>query len=62
MNRVLDGYFLIEPREPFPGCLGVLLGTRNFPKYLELGSQKTAKRYFVRAILGDHIPLTGEVP
>lgn len=60
MNGVPDGYFLMEPREPFPGCLGVLLRTSNLPTYLELESQKTARRYFVRALLGDHIPLTGE--
>jgi hypothetical protein len=51
----------MEPREHFPGCLGILLRTKDFPKYLDLESQKTPKRYIVRALLSDHIPLTGEI-
>jgi hypothetical protein len=61
MGGLPDGYFLMEPREHFPGCLGILLRTKDFPKYLDLESQKTPKRYIVRALLSDHIPLTGEI-
>ncbi|HEY3104640.1 MAG TPA: hypothetical protein VGJ69_13710 [Pyrinomonadaceae bacterium] len=61
MQNLPAGYLLIEPREPFPGCLGVLLHTNNFDRYLELERSAASRRYHVRAVLSDHIPLTGEV-
>lgn len=61
MQNLTDGYFLIEPREPFPGCLGVLLHTKNLARYSEMYRAAIPRRYNVHAILSDHIPLTGEV-
>ncbi len=60
-NQLPDGYLLIEPREPFPGCLGILLHTKNLDRYLKLERSPTSTRYRVRSLLSDHIPLTGEV-
>src|SRR5258705_2620617 len=61
MQNLPDGYFLIEPKEPFPGCLGVLLHTKNFLRYLDIERAATPRRYHVRALVSDYIPLTGEV-
>lgn len=61
MQNLPDGYFLLEPREPFAGCLGVLVHTKNFQRYVEMERTAVPRRYHVRALVSDHIALTGEI-
>ena len=61
MQNLPDGYFLLEPRKPFAVCLGVLVHTKNLHRYVEMERTAVPRRYHVRALVSDHIALTGEI-
>ncbi len=57
-----DEYFVLIPKRPLAGCLAVV-ATKNQIGELEKLEQKKEKRhYIVKAILSDHVPLSGSIP
>jgi hypothetical protein len=56
-----DGYYIVDPPNPLPGSLATLLPASQAEKYDAILAKKTFKRYVVRAILGDNIPLAADL-
>lgn len=59
---VPDAYFICDPPNPLPGSLTVLLPPSEAKRFEDLVARKTYRRFIVRAILSDNIPLSGELP
>ena len=56
-----DEYLILNPRRPIPGCL-VTIGQRSrLEPIKKLEQNPQPRRYIVRAIISDQIPLTGGI-
>lgn len=56
-----EEYFSVDPANPLPGSLCVLLPSSQAEGYKEIVARGTFSRYVVRAILADNIPLSGDL-
>lgn len=56
-----EGYIVVEPKVLFPGCLSILVPTDKLEAFKTIETKNAASRYVVRAIISDHIPLSGDL-
>lgn len=56
-----EGYIVVEPKIPFPGCLTILAPIHKLDEFKVIEANNYAGRYIARAIISDHIPLSGNL-
>lgn len=56
-----EGYIVAEPKVLFPGCLSILVPTAKLDKFRKIETNITDRRYITRAVVSDHVPLSGDL-
>jgi hypothetical protein len=56
-----EQYVIVAPRVPLPGALAVIATRDQLPTISDLENARTPRRYVVRAVLSDQIPLSGDI-
>lgn len=57
-----EEYFVLEPKVPIAGCLAVVATQKQMSLLEVLEKEKNNIYYTAKAILSDHIPLSGSIP
>ena len=60
-NMSDDKYLILHPRKPIPGCLVTIGQLSGLEAIKKLEQNPQPRRYIVRAIISDQIPLTGGI-
>jgi hypothetical protein len=56
-----EDHLILEPRAPKPGCLAVVAPVSRIPFLESLEQKVEARRYIVRAVVSDQVPLVGRL-
>lgn len=56
-----EEYYVVDPPDPLPGSLAVLLPASQANRFNEIVTERNFKRYVVRAVLTDNVPLSGNL-
>lgn len=57
-----EEYLVLDPKIPIAGCLAVVATKDQYSLIRELEKKRQKLRYTAKAILSDHIPLSGSIP
>lgn len=61
METKTEGYQIFWPSSPIPGCLAVVGRPENLSTINDLQERKKREVFVVRAVISDHIPLSGDI-
>lgn len=56
-----DGWVLVDPKEPLPCCLGVVVRESRVDDLRKAEEEARERTFIVRAVLSDHVPLAGSM-
>ena len=56
-----EEYYVIDPKEPLPGCLSVVATKLQYKRLGEIEGNRKDRRFLTRSYLSDHIPLCGGI-
>jgi hypothetical protein len=56
-----EEYYVVDPPDPLPGSLAVLLPASQAKRFDEIVAGKSFIRYVVKAVLAGNVPLSGDL-